>query len=151
MLGEHPSSLTELHAQKHQVNSPCKSQHHSVVVTSPKHPMHGQLLVIELKPKTSKTDLRNGRFEYYYLLLCCFYSRMTRCKYPSKSLPVKFKLQMQAATSLCLRRWGKPFTLRWRLWSPRMSPDPTFSSSSSMSCSCSIQTTYARERCIPYR
>lgn len=55
MLGEHPSSLTELHAQKHQVNSPCKSQHHFwLFPTSPKHPMHGRLLVIELKPKLPK-------------------------------------------------------------------------------------------------
>lgn len=38
MLGEHPSSLTELHAQKHQVNS--QIQIHHLVLMSPQHPVH---------------------------------------------------------------------------------------------------------------
>lgn len=36
MLGEHPSFLTELHVQKHQVNS----QIHHLVFMSPQHLMH---------------------------------------------------------------------------------------------------------------
>lgn len=42
MLGEHPSSLTELHAQKHQVNP----RIHLLVPVSPQHPMHVFVFIV---------------------------------------------------------------------------------------------------------
>lgn len=131
MLGEHPSSLTELHAQKHQVNP----RIHLLVPVSPQHPMH------------------------VFVFLHCFFFVFFFKLLMDKMIPVSSRishyqplnLQMPAATSPCLRRWGRPSTPRWPLWYPRMSLGPIFSSSSSTSCSCSTRTTCDRGRCSPYR
>lgn len=67
MLGEHPSSLTELHAQKHQVNP----RIHLSVPVSPQHPMHVFVFL-----------------HCFFFFFTCSWIRL--CWFPSESLIISF-------------------------------------------------------------